>query len=220
MNSEIIMYQTEDGLTKIETTFDGDTVWLSLDQMAELFQRDRSVIGKHIRNIFKEGELGFNYRMSNVVAGIGRGQLKVLEQRVDKKKYIFEFYKKELAQLEGVDFMPINDWNEPNYWLSVMTLKGKVRPLDVMEALEAENIESRPVWKPMHMQPFFGEYDYVGGDVSEKLFENGVCLPSDTKMTDEDLYRVCDVVKGLWASEYACREITSTAEVVVDANRG
>jgi dTDP-4-amino-4,6-dideoxygalactose transaminase len=148
---------------------------------------------------YQHSELGFNYRMSNVVAGIGRGQLKVLDQRVAKKKYIFEFYKKELGKLEGVDFMPINDWNEPNYWLSVMTLKGKVRPLDVMEALEKENIESRPVWKPMHMQPFFAEYDYVGGDVSEKLFENGVCLPSDTKISDEDLERICGVIKGLWS---------------------
>ena len=95
--------------------------------------------------------------------------------------------------------MPINDWNEPNYWLSVMTLSGKVRPLDVMEALEKENIESRPVWKPMHMQPFFAEYDYVGGDVSEKLFENGVCLPSDTKMTDGELERICSIIKGLWS---------------------
>ncbi|WP_313126502.1 DegT/DnrJ/EryC1/StrS family aminotransferase [Proteiniclasticum ruminis] len=147
---------------------------------------------------YQHSELGFNYRMSNVVAGIGRGQLKVLDQRVAKKKYIFEFYKRELGGLEGVEFMPINDWNEPNYWLSVMTLKGKVRPLDVMEALEKENIESRPVWKPMHMQPFFAKYDYVGGDVSEKLFENGVCLPSDTKMTDEDLERICGIIKGLW----------------------
>lgn len=147
---------------------------------------------------YQHSELGFNYRMSNVVAGIGRGQLKVLDQRVAKKKYIFEFYKRELAQLEGVEFMPINDWNEPNYWLSVMTLKGSVRPLDVMEALEQENIESRPVWKPMHMQPFFSEYDYVGGDVSEKLFENGVCLPSDTKMTDEDLERIVSIIKSLW----------------------
>lgn len=148
---------------------------------------------------YQHSELGFNYRMSNVVAGIGRGQLKVLEKRVDKKKYIFEFYKRELGQLEGVEFMPINDWNEPNYWLSVMTLKGSVRPLDVMEALEAENIESRPVWKPMHMQPFFAEYDYIGGDVSEQLFGNGVCLPSDTKMTDEDLDRICLIIKGLWS---------------------
>jgi dTDP-4-amino-4,6-dideoxygalactose transaminase len=147
---------------------------------------------------YQHSELGFNYRMSNVVAGIGRGQLKVLDQRVAKKKYIFEFYKRELGQLEGVEFMPINDWNEPNYWLSVMTLNGPVRPIDVMEALEKENIESRPVWKPMHMQPFFAEYDYVGGDVSEKLFENGVCLPSDTKMTDEDLERICGIIKGLW----------------------
>ncbi len=148
---------------------------------------------------YQHSELGFNYRMSNVVAGIGRGQLKVLDQRVAKKKYIFEFYKRELGQLEGVEFMPINDWNEPNYWLSVMTLKGKVRPLDVMETLEKENIESRPVWKPMHMQPFFAEYDYVGGDVSERLFENGVCLPSDTKMTDEDLERICSIIKGFWS---------------------
>jgi len=148
---------------------------------------------------YQHSELGFNYRMSNVVAGIGRGQLKVLGQRVDKKKYIFEFYKRELGQLEGVEFMPINDWNEPNYWLSVMTLKGSVKPLDVMIKLEEENIESRPVWKPMHMQPFFAEYDYVGSDVSEKLFENGVCLPSDTKMTDEDLERICSIIKGLWS---------------------
>lgn len=148
---------------------------------------------------YQHSELGFNYRMSNVVAGIGRGQLKVLDQRVAKKKYIFEYYKKELGQLEGVKFMPINDWDEPNYWLSVMTLEGTVRPLDVMEALEKENIESRPVWKPMHMQPFFSEYDYIGSDVSEKLFENGVCLPSDTKMTDEDLERICGIVKGLWS---------------------
>lgn len=147
---------------------------------------------------YQHSELGFNHRMSNVVSGIGRGQLKVLDQRVAKKKYIFEFYKRELGQLEGVKFMPINDWNEPNYWLSVMTLKGKVRPLVVMEALEAENIESRPVWKPMHMQPFFAEYSYVGSDVSEKLFENGVCLPSDTKMTDEDLERICGIIKSLW----------------------
>jgi dTDP-4-amino-4,6-dideoxygalactose transaminase len=148
---------------------------------------------------YQHEEVGFNYRMSNVVAGIGRGQLKVLDQRVAKKKYIFEFYKRELGQLEGVDFMPINDWNEPNYWLSVMTLNGSIRPLDVMEALEKENIESRPVWKPMHMQPFFADYDYVGGDVSEKLFENGVCLPSDTKMTDGDLERICRIIKGLWS---------------------
>ncbi|PQD96166.1 aminotransferase DegT [Pradoshia eiseniae] len=147
---------------------------------------------------YQHSELGFNYRMSNVVAGIGRGQLKVLDQRVEKKRYIYEFYKRELGELEGVQFMPSNEWDHPNYWLSSMTLTGKVRPIDIFEVLEAENIESRPVWKPMHMQPFFEKYDFVGTDVSEKLFENGVCLPSDTKMTDEDLNRVCTIIKGLW----------------------
>ena len=147
---------------------------------------------------YQHSELGYNYRMSNIVAGIGRGQLKVLDQRVAKKRYIFEYYKRELSGLDGVEFMPSNEWNEPNYWLSVITLNGKVRPIDVIEALEADNIESRPVWKPMHLQPFFEKYDYIGGDVSEKLFENGVCLPSDTKMTDEDLKRVVEIIKGLW----------------------
>jgi dTDP-4-amino-4,6-dideoxygalactose transaminase len=147
---------------------------------------------------YQHSELGFNYRMSNVVAGIGRGQLKVLEERVEKKKYIFEFYKRELNGLEGVKFMPDNDWDKPNYWLSAMTLSGLVRPIDIMDALEKENIESRPVWKPMHMQPFFEKYDFIGANVSVKLFENGVCLPSDTKMTDEDLKRVVNTIKGLW----------------------
>lgn len=147
---------------------------------------------------YQHSELGFNYRMSNVVAGIGRGQLKVLDDRVQKKRYIFDFYKRELGNLEGIELMPSNEWNEPNYWLSSMTLNGKIRPIDVMEALEKENIESRPVWKPMHLQPFFEKYDFVGTNVSEKLFENGICLPSDTKMTETDLERVVKIIKGLW----------------------
>lgn len=163
---------------------------------------------------YQHTEIGYNYRMSNIVAGIGRGQLKVLDQRVAKKKYIFEFYKRELGELEGVDFMPVNTWNEPNYWLSCITLSGQVKPIDIMEALEKENIESRPIWKPMHMQPIFSEYSFVGEGVSEKIFESGVCLPSDTKMTDEDLNRVCDVIKGLWANEEAYKEVASTSEVV------
>lgn len=144
---------------------------------------------------YQHSELGFNYRMSNVVAGIGRGQLKVLDERVKKKRAIFEYYKRELEGLEGIEFMPSNEWNEPNYWLSAITLNGKLRSLDLMAALEREDIESRPIWKPMHLQPFFKKYDYIGTDVSEKLFEKGVCLPSDTKMTVEDLERVIYVMK-------------------------
>ena len=150
--------------------------------------------GRH----YQHSELGFNYRMSNVVAGIGRGQLKVLDQRVEKKREIFEYYKRELGPLEGVQMMPMNEWNEPNCWLTCITLNGRVRPLDIMEALEIENIESRPIWKPMHMQPFFAEYDFIDQGAAEKIFENGVCLPSDTKMTNEDLGRICEIIKSLW----------------------
>ncbi|MDD3159132.1 aminotransferase class I/II-fold pyridoxal phosphate-dependent enzyme, partial [Anaeromusa sp.] len=143
---------------------------------------------------YQHSELGYNYRMSNVVAGIGRGQLKVLDQRVAKKKNIFEFYQRELGRLAGISMMPINSWNEPNYWLSCMTLQGNVRPLDIMEALEAKNIESRPIWKPMHVQPFFSKYDFVGDGVCERIFASGVCLPSDTKMSEEDLQRVVAII--------------------------
>jgi dTDP-4-amino-4,6-dideoxygalactose transaminase len=147
---------------------------------------------------YQHSELGYNYRMSNIVAGIGRGQLKVLDQRVAKKRYIFEFYRRELGELNGVKSMPINEWNEPNCWLSCMILNGQVKPLDIMEELGKENIETRPIWKPMHLQPFFEKYDYIGGEVSQKLFKNGVCLPSDTKMSDGDLSRVCELIKNLW----------------------
>lgn len=157
---------------------------------------------------YQHSELGYNYRMSNIVAGIGRGQLKILEQRITKKKYIFEYYQRELAGNDGfldsigVQFMPINKWNEPNFWLSCMLLKAQCRPLDIIIALEKENIESRPLWKPMHLQPFFKKYDFITNSnfvVSERLFEDGICLPSDTKMTEKDLERIVRVIKGLWA---------------------
>ncbi|MDD3305856.1 MAG: DegT/DnrJ/EryC1/StrS family aminotransferase [Acetobacterium sp.] len=146
---------------------------------------------------YQHSELGFNYRMSNISAGIGRGQLKILDQRVTKKKSIFEFYQSELGELSGIQFMPVNHWNEPNFWLSCITLDGSIKPLALMDALEEENIESRPIWKPMHLQPFFNWCDYIGGTVSENLFKSGVCLPSDTKMTDTDQERICKIIKGL-----------------------
>jgi len=162
---------------------------------------------------YQHSEIGYNYRMSNIVAGIGRGQLKVLDQRIAKKKYIFEYYKRELGELEGIQFMPINKWNEPNHWLSCITIKGQIKPIDIIEALESENIESRPIWKPMHLQPVFKGYDFIGRGVSEEIFKSGVCLPSDTKMTDEDLNRVCSIIRALWAYGEAYKEIASTSEV-------
>ncbi|WP_214874860.1 aminotransferase class I/II-fold pyridoxal phosphate-dependent enzyme [Exiguobacterium sp. CH10] len=147
---------------------------------------------------YQHSELGFNYRMSNVVAGIGRGQLKVLEKRVQRKKEIFEFYRTQLSEIEDITFMPVNEWDSPNYWLSCATIEGDISSIDVMNELEQYNIESRPVWKPMHLQPYFEDYDFVGNEVSEKLFMTGICLPSDTKMTDEDLTQVTSIIKGLW----------------------
>ena len=151
---------------------------------------------------YQHSELGYNYRMSNIVAGIGRGQLKVLEERVAKKKYIFNYYQEHLSDLDGLEMMPIQDYDEPNYWLSCILLDGKVKPLDIIEALEADNIESRPIWKPMHLQPYYEEFDFITlqeqGSIAEDIFNRGVCLPSDTKMTDQDLERVVGVIRGLW----------------------
>ncbi|KYG59434.1 DegT/DnrJ/EryC1/StrS family aminotransferase [Planococcus maritimus] len=150
---------------------------------------------------YQHSELGYNYRMSNVSAGIGRGQLKVLENRVAKKNFILTYYKDNLNDLEGMQLMPDNDWDEANYWLSAALLTGEVRPNDIMEALEAENIESRPVWKPMHMQPYFKDFDFVGKGIFEDLFINGICLPSDSKMTLEDLKRVVLTVRRVWGNK-------------------
>lgn len=146
---------------------------------------------------YQHSELGYNYRMSNVLAGIGRGQLKVLDQRVQRKREIFEFYRKELSNVEDLQFMPINDWNQPNCWLSCVLFKDKNKPKEIMDALEQENIESRPIWKPMHLQPCFEKYDFIGEQVSEEIFDNGLCLPSDTKRTDTDLKSICNVIHGL-----------------------
>jgi len=155
---------------------------------------------------YEHSELGFNYRISNVLAGIGRGQLKVLGQRIKKKKYLFEYYKNALSQINNVKFMPINDWNEPNYWLSCMTINhpsnGGSRVwassdiiLKIISSLESENIESRPIWKPMHLQPVYARNDYVGLDVSERLFYNGMCFPSDTKLKEEELKKIIEIIK-------------------------
>lgn len=148
---------------------------------------------------YEHKEIGYNYRMSNIVAGIGRGQLKVLGERIDKKKHIYESYKKAFEDFSDIEMMPI--YEKPNYWLSVITLKpeSKVKPMDIMIALEQENIESRPVWKPMHLQPVFKDCKFYSslqqGSVSQDLFNRGICLPSDTKMSELDINRVINIIK-------------------------
>ncbi len=156
---------------------------------------------------YEHQELGYNYRMSNVVAGIGRGQLKVLNERIVKKKEIYETYQSAFKEIADIEMMNICDFGESNYWLSVMTLKetSQVKPLDIMLALEKENIESRPVWKPMHMQPVFKQYPFFTATddqpVSEDYFKRGICLPSDTKMAAEQQQRVIDIISNFFSTK-------------------
>lgn len=154
---------------------------------------------------YQHEEIGYNYRMSNIVAGIGRGQLKVLNDRIAKKEEIYNIYKEAFKDITEIEMQPIPNETKPNHWLSVITLKegSKVTPLNIMEALEKENIESRPVWKPMHLQPVFAKYDFIkvcqnDKSVAEDLFNRGVCLPSDTKMTKEQQERVIEIIKELF----------------------
>jgi dTDP-4-amino-4,6-dideoxygalactose transaminase len=150
---------------------------------------------------YQHSELGYNYRMSNISAGIGRGQLKVLNQRIEKRNQIFNYYKKNLGKNRNIEFMPINNWNKPNCWLSCMILKNNLKPEKLIRTLEKHNIESRPLWKPMHLQPFFKNFDYIGGRVSETLFEKGICLPSDSKLSNNELKRIVKIIKDFLKNE-------------------
>ncbi len=164
---------------------------------------------------YQHKEIGYNYRMSNIVAGIGRGQLRVLERRVEKKREIYGYYREHIGNLPGISLMPLREESRSNCWLTAIQVADEagVKPLDIMKALEADDIESRPVWKPMHLQPVFHDCDFVseienlhivdeemGADnsIAGTLFQRGVCMPSDTKMTKEDMERVCGVVRKLW----------------------
>jgi len=145
---------------------------------------------------YEHKEMGYNYRMSNVLAAIGVAQMEVLEDRVNRKREIYELYEKNLCDIDGLTFMPEIKEARGNRWLTTLTL-GKTNPLKIIEALEKENIESRPLWKPMHLQPLFKKEYVVEDGTSQKLFNRGLCLPSGTSMSDEEVMRVCDIVKGI-----------------------
>jgi len=142
---------------------------------------------------------GYNYRMSNIVAAIGRGQLEVLDAHMQRRRDIFAMYNRELGPLAGINFMPEAPTGQGNRWLSVILVDSKTFGADretIRLALEAHNIESRPMWKPMHMQPVFKDMAMVGGGVSDALFRDGLCLPSGSAMSDADVMRVCDALRG------------------------
>lgn len=150
---------------------------------------------------YQHSVVGYNYRMSNIVAGIGRGQLEVLEERIAQKRKIFANYAKAFKNLAGIEMMPELEGTFSNRWLSAITIdssKIKITPSALIDLLDAANIESRPIWKPLHLQPLFEKckfYTHVENEVvSEKLFATGICLPSDTKMTEEEQQRVIEII--------------------------
>lgn len=143
---------------------------------------------------YEHKEYGYNYRMSNVLAAIGVAQMEVIEDRVLKKRKIFKWYKEFLKDIKECEFMPELKNSRGNRWLTALTFKN-TNPLKVMKALEKINVESRPLWKPMHMQELFkGSKTYIDG-ISEKLYKKGLCVASSTTMTKQDVKMICDVIK-------------------------
>jgi dTDP-4-amino-4,6-dideoxygalactose transaminase len=151
---------------------------------------------------YEHSEIGYNYRMSNVLAAIGRGQLRILEERVKARRRNFDYYAEALGDIPGIEFQPEASWGRHTRWLTTLTIDQRefgANSATLRQALEAANIEARPVWKPMHRQPVFREFPVVGGAVSEDLFHRGICLPSGSSLREEDLERVCDVVRSVHA---------------------
>ncbi|MBQ2451254.1 MAG: aminotransferase class I/II-fold pyridoxal phosphate-dependent enzyme [Lachnospiraceae bacterium] len=155
---------------------------------------------------YQHSKIGYNYRMSNVVAGIGRGQLLHMEEHKSIKNAIYKQYADAFADMEDISMNPMNPDGDANNWLSCILLKEgcKVTPNQIMDALEAENIESRPIWKPMNLQPVFADCDFFnhndeGISVGEDIFNRGVCMPSDIKNTPEDMELIIQTVRKLFA---------------------
>jgi len=145
---------------------------------------------------YQHSKIGYNYRMSNICAAIGRGQMEVLPARIEQRRKNFEFYKTALKDFPGIAFVEEPEGYFSNRWLTTIlvdpTKSGGITREDIRLALLEENIESRPLWKPMHLQPVFKDFPYYGGNISENLFENGLCLPSGSNLEERELERVVD----------------------------
>ena len=186
---------------KIITTSGGGML-LSDDEEAIKKARFWSTQSRDPAPWYQHSETGYNYRMSNIVAGIGRGQLLHLDEHKELKRKIYNRYKEAFKDLP-VSMNPYLECSDPNFWLSCILIdKGcKVQFMDIVNALAEENIEARPIWKPMHMHPLFEGYDFISANensVGEDIFSRGVCLPSDIKMTDEEQEKVIEIIKNLF----------------------
>lgn len=148
---------------------------------------------------YQHSHIGYNYRLSNILAAVGRGQLRVLKERVNARRAHCEAYQRLLGDLPGLTFMPEADYGRSTRWLICVQIDPAKFGVDreaVRLALEADNIEARPVWKPLHLQPVFADCERVGGAVAERLFERGLCLPSGSSMTVAEIERVAGIVRG------------------------
>jgi pyridoxal phosphate-dependent aminotransferase EpsN len=148
---------------------------------------------------YEHSELGFNYRMSNILAGVGRGQLTVLEDRVQARRAVAFRYAEAFADIDGFDLMPQAPWGRHTNWLSVFLMdpaKIRIGRDELVRTLGAHSIEARPVWKPMHMQKYYASADCVGGEVAESLYNRGICLPSSSSLTREQQDRVIASVRS------------------------
>lgn len=152
---------------------------------------------------YQHSTIGYNYRMSNILAGVGRGQLKVLEERVRARRAVFDTYRTQLADIECIEWMPEPQWSYSTHWLTACTIRPNAARSDTLELikhLSGDMIEARPLWKPMHLQPVFAQCNYFAhGDesVSDRLFAQGICLPSGSNMSDASLERVISALRRL-----------------------
>lgn len=151
---------------------------------------------------YEHSHIGYNYRMSNIVAGVGRGQMEVLDQRIEERRKIYERYRSELSPFEGLSFLEESEGMSSNRWLTTITVDpsktGGITRENIRLALKEKNIESRPVWKPMHMQPVFKEFPYYGNGTSDKLFAQGLCLPSGSSLSSPDLHRIINAITAVF----------------------
>ncbi len=182
---------------KIITTSSGGMLF-SADQELITHSRKLATQAREAEPYYQHKEIGYNYRLSNILAGVGIGQLNVIEDRVQKRRANFDYYVAQLQNIPGLSFMPEAPWGRANRWLSVILLDPKqisVTPEELRLHLETHNIESRPVWKPMHLQPVYHQYAIYGGKVSEMLFATGLCLPSGSSLSTADLKRIVTHIK-------------------------
>jgi len=192
---------------KIITTSGGGML---VSQDAALVARARKLASqaREPAPYYQHREIGYNYRLSNLLAALGRGQLRVLEARVTARRRNFEFYARALRDLPGVSFMPEAPWGRATRWLTCLTIDPDEFGADreaVREALDRANIEARPAWKPMHLQPLYSACERVGGEVAEDLFTRGLCLPSGSSLSTADLERVVSVIRRACPAAAAAR---------------